>query len=133
MVWYLVKHREKLTLPLIFTFYSLHLVLVAEKEAGRWKLHNEENYNLYYSPNIIRVLKSRNPEMEAVRSFETWELYHNTIRCQMPEYNDLKDEFGVARSTHEENWREETTKRPRRWWKDNIKIGLSGSGCEDVD
>jgi hypothetical protein len=31
-----------------------------EKEAGDWRrLHNEELHNLYASPNIIRVIKSR--------------------------------------------------------------------------
>ena len=31
-----------------------------DKEAGEWgKLHNEELNNLYCSPNIVRVLKSR--------------------------------------------------------------------------
>jgi hypothetical protein len=31
-----------------------------EEEAGGWrKLHNEELHNLYASPNVIRVIKSR--------------------------------------------------------------------------
>jgi hypothetical protein len=31
-----------------------------EKAAGGWvRLHNEELHNLYYLPNIIRVIKSR--------------------------------------------------------------------------
>jgi hypothetical protein len=31
-----------------------------EEVAGDWrKLHNEELYNLYSSPNIIRIIKSR--------------------------------------------------------------------------
>jgi hypothetical protein len=31
-----------------------------EKVTGDWrKLHNEELHNLYYSPNIIRMIKSR--------------------------------------------------------------------------
>jgi hypothetical protein len=31
-----------------------------EEAAGQWrKLHNEELYDLYFSPNIIRVIKSR--------------------------------------------------------------------------
>jgi hypothetical protein len=31
-----------------------------EKAAGGWrKLHNEELHNLYASPNVIRVIKSR--------------------------------------------------------------------------
>jgi hypothetical protein len=32
---------------------------------GRWrKLHNEELHNLYFSPNIIRIIKSRRMEWE---------------------------------------------------------------------
>jgi hypothetical protein len=35
-----------------------------EELAGGWrKLHNEELHNLYTSPNIIRVIKSRMEEM----------------------------------------------------------------------
>jgi len=31
-----------------------------EESAGQWKkLHNEKLYDLYFSPNVIRVIKSR--------------------------------------------------------------------------
>jgi hypothetical protein len=30
-----------------------------EVTGDRWKLHNEELHNLYSSPNIIRIIKSR--------------------------------------------------------------------------
>jgi hypothetical protein len=36
------------------------LDLTREEVAGGWiRLHNEELYNLYASPNIIRAIKSR--------------------------------------------------------------------------
>jgi len=39
-------------------FYSL--IYVMHKDLGEWrKLHNEELNNLYSSPSIVRVIKSR--------------------------------------------------------------------------
>jgi hypothetical protein len=52
MAWCLVKQRDN------FTFY---LYIYRELNPnGSWrKLHNDELHNLYCSPNIVRVIKSR--------------------------------------------------------------------------
>jgi hypothetical protein len=87
---------------------------------GEWRrLHNEELYALYSSPNIIRVIKSRRLGwIEHVAR-----MWKRTIACSVwvgkPE----------VRSPLE---------RPRCIWKDNIKmdrgnrLNRSGSGWEQV-
>jgi hypothetical protein len=45
-----------------FSYSALRRIFGAKRneETGGWrKLHNEELHNLYYSPNIIRMIKSR--------------------------------------------------------------------------
>jgi len=73
------------------------LELKEEEVAGGWRLHNEELHNLYTSPNIIRVIKSR--RMRLVRHV-----------ARMGEMGN----FGWK------TWREETIRRHRRRWEDNI-------------
>jgi hypothetical protein len=71
---------------------------------GDWrKLHNEELHNLYSSPNIIRMIKSRRMRcaMHAARIRETRNAYR--ILVGKPEG---KGALG----------------RPRRRWVDNIKM-----------
>jgi hypothetical protein len=78
---------------------------------GKWrKLHNEELNDLYCSPNIIRVIKSRRIGWSAyvARMVESRGLVGK------PEGNRP---FG----------------RPRRRWEDNIKIDLQDAGLGDMD
>jgi hypothetical protein len=74
---------------------------------GGWrKLHNEELHNLYFSPSIIRIIKSRRMRWagHVARMGEKWDMYR--ILVGKPEG---KRPLG----------------RPRRRRINNIKMGLS--------
>jgi hypothetical protein len=82
---------------------------------GGWrKLHNEELHNLYTSPGIIRIIKSRRMTWagHVVRMGEKRNVYRLLIR--KPEG---KRPLG----------------KPRRRWIDNIKMGLIEIGLNVVD
>jgi len=75
-----------------------------EEVVGGWRrLHNEELHNLYASPNIIRVIKSKRMR---------WLGHVACMRQTRNAYNVLV----------EKTWREETTRKSRRRWEDNIKM-----------
>jgi hypothetical protein len=81
-----------------------------DEVTGDWrKLHNEELHNLYSSPNIIRMIKSRMMKWagHVERMGETRNAYR--ILVGKPEG---KRPLG----------------RPRRRWVDNIKINLRQDG-----
>jgi len=78
-----------------------------DEVTGEWRtVHNEELNDLYCSPNIVRVIKSRRMK---------WAGHVARMRKRR----------GVHRVLVGENW---GTKgplgRPRRKWEDNIKINL---------
>jgi hypothetical protein len=82
---------------------------------GGWrKLHNEELHNLYSSPSIIRIIKSRRMGWagHAARMVEKRNVYR--LLVGKPEG---KRPLG----------------RPRRKWMDNIKIDLLEIGLNVVD
>jgi hypothetical protein len=75
---------------------------------GCWrKLHNEELHGLYSSPSIARVIKARRMRCVRVRG-----AYNILVR---------KPEGRISLG------------RPRRRWKDNIKMDLREIGFGDVD
>jgi hypothetical protein len=83
---------------------------------GEWrKLHNEELHDLYSSPCIIRIIKSRRMSGR-----------------------DTKHEWG-RRGTLIGYWwvsqreRETPLGRPKHWWVDNVKMDLGEVGWGDVD
>ena len=82
---------------------------------GEWrKLHNEELNDLYSSPNIVRVIKSRRKRWVGhVARMEEGRGVHKVL-VGKPEG---KRPLG----------------RPRRRWEDNIKMDLEegGRGCRD--
>jgi hypothetical protein len=83
--------------------------------AGEWrKLRNEELRDLYSSPSIIRIIKSR--KMRWVRHVARMGEKRNSYRL-LVEKPDGKRPLG----------------RPRRRWVDNIKMELLEIGWGGVD
>jgi hypothetical protein len=84
-----------------------------DEVTGMWrKLHNEELHNLYSSPNIVRVIKSRRVRWAGYVAQMGRGVYR--ILVGKPEG---KGPLG----------------RPRRRWEDNIKMDLIEVGCGGMD
>jgi hypothetical protein len=82
---------------------------------GGWrKLYNEELHNLYFSPSIIRVIKSRRMRWagHVARMGEKRKMYR--LLVGKPE-------------------RKRPLGRPRRRWMDNIKVDILETGLNAVD
>jgi len=85
------------------------------KGAGEWRrLHNEELNDLYSSPNIVRVIKSRRMRWAG-----------HVAR--------MGEERGVYRALVEKPEGKRLLGRPRRRWVDNIRMDLQEVGCEYMD
>jgi len=86
-----------------------------DEVTGEWrKIHNDELNDLYFSPNIVRVIKSRRMGWagHVGRMGEGRGVYRVLVR--KPE--------GMS-----------ALGRPRRRWEDNIKMDLQEAGCGGVD
>jgi hypothetical protein len=86
-----------------------------DKVTREWrKLHNEELNDLYFPPNIVRVIKSRRIRWtgHVARMGERRGVYR--VLVGTPE-------------GYRPPW------RPRRRWEDNIKMDLQEVGCGGVD
>jgi len=82
-----------------------------DEVTGDWrKLHNEELNNLYSSPNIVRVMKSRRMR---------WAGHVARMGVGRGVYRDLVEK--------PEGWR--PLGRPRHRWEDNIRMDLREVGC----
>ena len=77
------------------------------------KFHNEELNDLYSSPNIVRVIKSRTRWAEHVAP--------------------MRERRGVYRILVGKPEGKRSLGRPMRRWEDNIKTYLQEAGCGDVD
>ena len=82
-----------------------------DEVTGEWRrLHNEELNDLYSSPNIVRVIKTRRMRWAG-----------HVVR--------MGEERGVYRVLVGKL----EGKRPRRGWVDNIKMDLQEVGCGYMD
>ena len=78
------------------------------------KLHNEELNDLYSSPNIVRVIKSRKMR---------WVVHVAPMGKRRDVYRVLVGKPEGKRPLG----------RTRRRWEDNVKIDLQEVGCEGMD
>ena len=86
-----------------------------DEVTGEWeRLHNEETYDLYPSPNVIRVIKSRRMR------------WAGHVACM----GDRRSAYRVLVESRDEN---RSLGRPKRRWEDNIKIGLQVVGWGGID
>jgi len=86
-----------------------------DRVTGEWrKLHNEELNNVYYSPNILRMIKSRRMR---------WAGHVARMREGRGVYRVLVGRPEGRRPLG----------RPRRRWEDNIEMDLGEVGCGCVD
>jgi hypothetical protein len=86
-----------------------------DEMTGDWKkLHNEKLLNLYSSPSIIRVIKSR------------WMRWAGHVARMGEKRNAYNIFLGKPEGKR-------PLGRPRRRWVDNIKMDLREIGWDDVD
>jgi hypothetical protein len=86
-----------------------------DEVTGEWKkLHNEELNDLYFSPNIIRVITHK---------IMTWA---GKVACR-------GESSGVYRAVVRNPGRKRPLGRPRRRWEDNIKVDIQEVGCGGMD
>jgi hypothetical protein len=85
-----------------------------DEVTGKWrKLNNEELHDLYSSPSVIRIIKSRRMRWAGhVARMEK----RNTYRLLVGKPEGKR-----------------TLGRPRLSWMDNIRMDLGEVGCGDVD
>ena len=86
-----------------------------DEVTGEWsRLHNEELNDLYSSPNIVRVIKSRR------------------MRCA-GHVARMGEERGVYRVWVGKPKGKRLLGRPRRRWVDNIRMDIQELGCGYMD
>ena len=86
-----------------------------DEVTGEWRrLHDEELNDLYCSPNIVRVIKSRRMRLAG-----------HVAR--------MGEERGVYRFLLEKLEGRRPLGRPRRRWVDNIRMDLQEVGCGYMD
>ena len=91
------------------------LIKKRDEVTGEWrKLHNEELNDLYCSPNIVRVIKSRRMR------------WVGHVAC-------MGERRGVYRVLVGKSEGNRPLVRPRRRWEDNIKMDLQEVGCSGMD
>jgi len=86
-----------------------------DEVTGEWRrLHNEELNDLYSSPNIVRVIKSKSMRWAG----------HMAL---------MGEKRGVYRVLVGKPEGKRPLRRPRRRWVDNIRINLQEVGCGYLD
>ena len=101
---------------MIKSFFSMHAITLRSDEVtGEWRrLDKEELSDLYYSPNIVRVIKSRRMRWAG-----------HVAR--------MGEERGVYRVLVGKPEGRRPMGRPRRRWVDNIRMDLQEVGCGYMD
>jgi hypothetical protein len=110
--------------PFYPRYFSLRLILCVlkrifgrkrEEVVGGWRrLHSEESHNLYTSPDIIRVIRSRRM---------IWSGHVSLMKTMRNAYKILVGKPEGKRPLG----------RPRSRWEGNIRTVLKGTGWEGVD
>jgi hypothetical protein len=77
-------------------------------------VHNEELHGLYCSPSIVRVIKARRMRWAG----------------HVARMGEVRGAYSILVGRPEGR---RPLERPRRRWKDNIKMDLREIGCGDVD
>jgi hypothetical protein len=86
-----------------------------DEVTGEWrKLHNQEFHDLYSSPNIVRVIKSR-------------------IMIWAGHVARMRDGRGVYRVLVGKHEGKRPLVRPKRRWEDNNEMDLQELGCGSMD
>jgi hypothetical protein len=110
LVFYFGEHRLR-----VFENRVLRIFGPKREEDGSWrKLHNDELHNRYSSPNIVRVIKSR-------RMRWAGHVAH------------VGEGKGVYRVLVGRPEGKRPLERPRRRWKDNIKMDLREIGIDGTN
>ena len=105
-----LQRESRITCTKLLAFYKVFLML-------HWLCHGIQNINLndlYSSPNVVRVIKSRRMMMG----------------CACGAYGE---ERGVYRVLVGKPGGKEPLGRPRRRWVDNIRMNLQEVGCGYMD
>ena len=101
----------------VFEYRVLRRVCGSKRDevTGEWrKLHNDELNDLYCSPNIVLVVKSRRMR------------WAGNVAV-------MGEKKGVYRILVGRTKGKRPLGRPRRRWEDNIKMDLQEVGCGDVE
>ena len=113
---WLLTLREERKLR-VFENRVLRGIFGTERDEVRWdwrKLHNEELNDLYCSPSIVRVIKTRRMRWAG-------------------QVARMGKKRGVYRVLVGKPERKRPLGRPRRRWEDTIKMDLQEVGCRGVD
>jgi hypothetical protein len=112
--WSLIL-REEHTLRVFENGVLRRIFGPKREEDGSWrKLHNDELHNLYSSPNIVRVIKSRRMRWAG----------------HVARMGEGRSVYGVLVGRPEGK---RPLGRPRHRWEDNIKIDLREIGIDGVN
>jgi hypothetical protein len=107
--------REELRLRVFQSRVFRRIFGPKREEDGSWrKLHNDELHNLYSSPNIVRVIKSRRMRWAGHVAF-------------------MGEGRGVYRALVGRPEGKRPLGRPRRRWKDNIRKDLREIGIDGTN
>jgi hypothetical protein len=100
----------------VFEYRVLRILGPKWEEVTRgWRRrHNEELHNLYASPNIFRVIKSRKMR------------WAGGVACIVEVRNAYRVFVGKPQGKRRR-------RRPRRKWKDNLRLDLREIGWDGVD